>query len=69
MKFKRIARVEVTSNFRNLKNGVNILTVRPIGEIGRLPTGEYDLNNTADEIIDFISDFAFFEMAHKGSPS
>ena len=37
--------------------------------LSALTGGEYDLNNTADEITDFISDFAFFEMAHKGSPS
>ncbi len=40
MKFKRIASVEVTTDFRSLKNGVSVITAQRIGEIGQLPTGE-----------------------------
>lgn len=40
MKFKRIASLEVTTDVKNRRDGVNIITAQRIGEIGQLPTGE-----------------------------
>ncbi len=69
MKFKRIASVEVTTDFRSLKNGVSVITAQRIGEIGQLSTGELVLKLNANVNFEALPRDEFGRIAANFRPS